>query len=70
MSSNQPGEVLKLLTLITVLTTPVIIMATWYGMNFHNMPELKWQHGYGLAAIVTLVSTMVTWWYFKKKKWF
>jgi magnesium transporter len=70
MSSNQTGEVVKLLTLITVLTTPLIIVGTWYGMNFHNMPELKWQHGYAIAAGVTLLSTLATWMYFKKKKWF
>jgi magnesium transporter len=70
MSSNQTGEVVKLLTLITVLTTPLIIVGTWYGMNFQNMPELKWQHGYAVAAGVTLAATLATWWYFKKKKWF
>jgi magnesium transporter len=39
-------------------------------MNFDVIPELKWQHGYAIAAVVTLVSTLATWWYFKKKKWF
>jgi magnesium transporter len=70
MSSNQTGEVVKLLTLITVLTTPVMIIGTWYGMNFEHMPELKWQYAYGLAMIVTAVSTALTYWWFKKKKWF
>ena len=70
MSSNQTGEVVKLLTLITVLTTPLLIMGTWYGMNFADMPELKMKHGYLLAAVVTLVSTIATYWWFKKKKWF
>jgi magnesium transporter len=45
MSSNQTGEVVKLLTLITVLTTPLLIVGTWYGMNFHDMPEIHWKHG-------------------------
>jgi len=70
MSSNQTGEVVKLLTLITVLTTPIMIFGTWYGMNFDHMPELKWQHGYEMAGALTLFSTLATWWYFKKKKWF
>ena len=70
MSSNQTGEVVKLLTLITVITTPLMMIGTWYGMNFQHMPELTWQHGYLFAALVMVVSTGATYWYFRKKKWF
>ncbi len=70
MSSNQTGEVVKLLTLITVITTPLMMVGTWYGMNFHNMPELSWQHGYLVAGVATVISTALTYWYFKRKKWF
>jgi magnesium transporter len=70
MSSNQTGDVIKLLTLITIITTPLMMVGTWYGMNFHNMPEISWQHGYLVAGVVTLVSTTLTYWFFKRKKWF
>jgi magnesium transporter len=70
MSSNHTGEVVKLLTMITIITTPLMMVGTWYGMNFQRMPELTWQHGYLVAACVTLISTSATYWYFKKKKWF
>ena len=70
MSSNQTGEVVKLLTLITVITTPLMMIGTWYGMNFHNMPELSWEHGYLVAAGITLASTLLTYLYFKKRNWF
>lgn len=70
MSSNQTGEVVKLLTLITVITTPLMMVGTWYGMNFHDMPELKWPHAYPIAVAVTGLSTAATFWYFKRKKWF
>src|SRR2546430_1007382 len=70
MSSNQTGEVVKLLTMITVITTPLMMVGTWYGMNFHDMPELSWRHGYTVAAGVTFVSTVGTYLYFKRKKWF
>ncbi len=69
MSSNQTGEVVKLLTIITIITTPVTIVGTWYGMNFHNMPEYSWPHGYLYAFGLTVVATAGTYWYFKKKKW-
>jgi len=70
MSSNRTGEVVKLLTMITVITTPLMMVGTWYGMNFKHMPELDWRYGYLAAVVVTLVSTGLTYWYFKAKKWF
>jgi magnesium transporter len=70
MSSNQTGEVVKLLTLITVITTPLMMIGTWYGMNFRDMPELSERHAYPIAGLVTALSTGLTYWYFKKRKWF
>jgi len=70
MSSNQTSEVVKLLTLITVITTPLMVVGTWYGMNFKSMPEVDWPYGYAMAISVTILSTALTVWYFKKKKWF
>src|SRR5882724_3742530 len=71
MSSNQTGEVVKLLTLITLVTTPMTLVGTWYGMNFaDSMPEYKWRHGYAWAIALTIVSTVATYWWFRKKKGF
>lgn len=71
MSSNQTGEVVKLLTMITVITTPAMMVGTWYGMNFeHHFPEIHSQHGYAIATAATAVTTLLTYWYFKRKKWF
>jgi magnesium transporter len=70
MSSNQTGEVVKLLTLITVVTTPLMMIGTWYGMNFKDMPELDARHAYPIAAVVMVLSTLATYLYFKMKKWF
>ncbi len=69
MSSNQTGEVVKLLTLITVITTPLMIVGTWYGMNFKDMPEVHTRYGYWMAVGITLCSTLGTFWWFKRKKW-
>jgi magnesium transporter len=71
MSSNQTGEVIKLLTLVTFVTTPLTLVGTWYGMNFtETMPEYKWKYGYEYAIVLTIITTLLTIWYFKKKKWF
>ena len=70
MSSNRTGEVVKVLTMITVITTPLMMVGTWYGMNFKHMPELDWQYGYSAALALTGLSTVATCWFFKKKGWF
>jgi magnesium transporter len=70
MSSNQTGEVVKLLTLITLITTPLTMVGTWYGMNFEDMPEYKWKYGYEMAISLTAGWTLLIYWWFKKKHWF
>ena len=70
MSSNKTGEIVKLLTVFTVITTPMMLVGTWYGMNFHDMPEISsGKTGYLVALVVTAISTLATIVYFKIKKW-
>lgn len=70
MSSNQTGEVIKVLTLFTIITTPMMLIGTWYGMNFDHMPELRWPISYALITLITVLSTAGAFYYFKRKKWF
>jgi magnesium transporter len=70
MSSNRTGEVIKVLTLFTIITTPMMLVGTWYGMNFKHMPELEWPASYAVAALFTALSTAGAYWYFKHKQWF
>lgn len=69
ISSYRTSEVVKLLTVITVLTTPMMLIGTWYGMNFEYMPELAWPWAYPVAVILTLVLTIAIGFYFRKKRW-
>ncbi len=70
MSSNRTGEVIKVLTLFTIVTTPIMLVGTWYGMNFKAMAEIDWKYGYAFAIALSLLGTLGTVWYFKKKNWF
>ncbi len=69
MSANKTSEIVKILTIITIITTPLMIVGTWYGMNFKHMPETEWQHGYAYAFSLTVVTTALTLIYFRKKRW-
>ena len=60
----------EVLTLITLITTPVTLVGTWYGMNFQHMPEYRWKYGYEMAFVITASSTALVYWWFKRKRWF
>jgi magnesium transporter len=64
------NEVMKLLTIITTIFIPLSFIAGIYGMNFDNMPELRWDNGYfGVLAIMgSIFILMIV--YFRYKKWF
>lgn len=66
----EANKGIKFLTALTAITIPVMIVGTWYGMNFESMHELQSPHGYQIAVGCTLVFTVVTAIYLKKKDWF
>lgn len=43
---------MKTLTLVSVIFIPRNFIAGVYGMNFENMPELKWDYGYVYVLII------------------
>ena len=64
----EANEGIKFLTAITAVTIPVMVIGTWFGMNFKTMPELE--NGYPWALGSTVVTTVLMVIYLKKKKWF
>lgn len=66
----EANEGIKFLTALTAITLPVMVIGTWFGMNFDGMPELHSKHGYQIALGVMLFFTVLTWIYLKRKKWF
>ncbi len=67
--SQKMNETMKVLTTVATIFIPLTFIAGVYGMNFENMPELKWEYGYfGVWGIMIVVFvTMI--YYFKKKNW-
>ncbi|CAM2010776.1 magnesium/cobalt transporter CorA [Acanthopleuribacter pedis] len=69
MISLRLNEVMKFLTMMGSIFIPLTFIAGIYGMNFQEMPELKWRYGYPAAmALMALVSIGILM-YFKRKKW-
>lgn len=70
INSNRMNEIMKTLTVITVIFMPLTFIAGIYGMNFSNMPELQWHAGYFLVLIVMAVLSVGMYAWFKGKGWF
>lgn len=69
VSAHKLNNIMKTLTLVTVVFLPLSLMVGVYGMNFSYIPELGWKYGYFalLAVMATLAGTILL--FFKRKKW-
>jgi len=69
IQGQKMNEIMKLLTIISTIFIPLTFLAGIYGMNFENLPELKWKWGYFIfwIIIVGIASLLIL--LFKRKKW-
>jgi magnesium transporter len=67
--SNRLNEIMKVLTVISLIFMPVSFIAGVYGMNFKYMPELGWRYGYFSVLFAMLGIGVLMYLYFKRKKW-
>ncbi len=58
VQSNRLNQIVKVLTVTSIILMSVTMVAGIYGMNFEYMPELHWRYGYawalGLMAAISL----------------
>lgn len=65
----EQNKIIKIFTIISVIFMPPTLIASIYGMNFGDMPELKWRYGYAIAIILMFISSGAILVYFRRKKW-
>lgn len=65
----EQNKIIKMFTVISVIFMPPTLIASIYGMNFGEMPELKWEYGYLFSIILMIVAVGVILFYFRRKKW-
>lgn len=46
MVGYRTNEVMKRLTVVSIVFLPLTFLCGVYGMNFREQPELEWSHGY------------------------
>jgi len=58
----------KISAWVAIVAVPTMI-AGIYGMNFDNMPELRWQYGYFLVLGVIALTMIALYLNFKRNRW-
>ncbi len=70
IQGDRLNNVMKILTVFSVIFIPLTFIAGIYGMNFVNMPETQWENGYYIMLGIMLLISLLIIWYMSKKKWF
>jgi magnesium transporter len=68
-SGYDANQGIRVLTGITALTLPAVLVGSWYGMNFENMHELPAPLGYLTATALTIAGTLGMLVFMRQKKW-
>lgn len=69
MASHRLNNIMKVLTIVTVVFVPLSFLAGIYGMNFENMPELGSRFGYFvlLGLMASIAGTLL--FIFRRRRW-
>jgi magnesium transporter len=67
--SSKLNDIMKFLTVFSVIFIPLTFIAGIYGTNFDNVPELHFKYSYFIMWGVIVVVAIIMLLYFKNKKW-
>ena len=69
MQSNRLNQILKVLTVASIVLMSSSLVAGIYGMNFEYMPELHWRFGYAwaLSLMIGIAGGLIV--LFRRMKW-
>jgi magnesium transporter len=65
----EQNRVVKIFTVVSLVFMPPTLLASIWGMNFDEMPEIHWKYGYVFALAMMVLSSSLTVWIFRRKNW-
>ena len=69
LANIEQNNVFRVLTVVSVVGIPPTFIASMYGMNFKEMPELNWHYGYAYGLTLIFLSAVIPAAWFKVKGW-
>ncbi len=67
--SIAQNNVMKVMTIASVVGIPPVLVVGIYGMNFKNMPEYNWAFGYQYGLGMILLTALIPLLVFRWRKW-
>lgn len=65
----EQNQIIKIFSVAAVVFLPPTLVASVYGMNFDDMPELHWHFGYPYALGLMVLLAVLPLYFFKKRGW-
>jgi magnesium transporter len=69
LQSNRLNEIVKVLTIASIILMADALVAGIYGMNFRYMPELEWPWGYPMALLMMAGISAGLALFFRRRGW-
>ncbi|MDR1535274.1 MAG: hypothetical protein LBU64_09285 [Planctomycetota bacterium] len=69
MINLDETKVIRLLSVVTLILSPPLLIAGIYGMNFRHMPELGWEYGYLASLALMLFTAVASIRYLRWRRW-
>jgi magnesium transporter len=69
LNGHRLNQIMKVLTVVTVIFVPLTLLVGIYGMNFEYMPELKSHNGYYVLLTVMSVIALALLYIFRRMRW-
>lgn len=67
--NTEQNDIFRVLTVVSIVGIPPTLIASMYGMNFKNMPELNWTWGYAWGLGLIALSAILPMAWFKWRGW-
>ena len=65
----QVNHIIKVLTVMATLCMPALVVTSYYGMNIYHWPALEDPHGWIWVCVITGVSTILLYFYLRRRGW-
>jgi len=69
LNAHHLNQIMKVLTIVTVIFVPLSLMVGVYGMNFENIPELRSPYGYFILLGVMFSIAAGLLYLFRRVRW-
>lgn len=65
----EQNQIIKIFSIAAVALMPPTLIASIYGMNFKNLPELQFEYGYPMAIGLMVITAILPFVFFRRRGW-